>query len=810
MLINYLKITLRNFRKNYVYTTLNILGLAIGFAALIIIAVYLHYETSYEHFHTKAERIYRPTYRFQSEGEYAVHWARIPVDYINELPNDMPEVEALVRFQNYERKYIRVGDEKFIPKHAYVTDPEVFQVFDFPLVAGNPETALAQPHAVVLTQSAARRYFGEENAIDKELYVTSDFSAEEMRYTVTGIMADLPSNTHLPVDMLFSFQNPEERSGWAYVYALLQHGAHISEVQAKMPDFVRKYAGQEDAQSISFTFQPLADIHLHSNLAREIVPNGNRLYVTIFFFVGGFILLIALINYINLSSALAIGRSKEAGIRAVLGANKKQVTIHAWVESIACNLLAMGFGSLPAYLVFPYVQTLTGIDFLLPTAWFVLGIFLMAVLCGLLSGVYPALILTSFRALDMLKHHKAFVLHQQRGSFSVKRVMVTLQFCMSILLIASAFVAYDQFRYLNEKNLGMQTAEVLAIPNVPNDVSQQYQTFNERVSTLAGVQQVAACMEVPSREIRDAGPVVVTGVNDNPAQAPIMDIQVISPGFADMMNLKFLAGEDRFYHGSSGNEFTEDYDLAAQPRNYLINETAMRQLGWSSPEEAIGQNIRWSIGDLQLASGPITGVVQDFHQETLKNKVDPTVLVYEPIWLRTFLVKVSTRNLPQMIASIQAIWDDLYPAYPMEYHFLDDLFEKLYTRERVQLHLLSIFSALAIFVAFLGLFSLIAYSLKTRVREIAIRRVLGANLLALVRLISREYVWVLVIGGLIALPLSYLAVTRWLQSFAYRVDISILWYVLTLGLVGLLLLVTVSLQTRLSTSANPADILKDE
>ena len=816
MLINSLNIALRQFRKNYLYATLNVLGLTIGFAAFIIIAIYLHYETSYEGFHSQAEHIYRPTYRYQSEGDYQVHWARVPVDYINELPNDMPEVEALVRFQNYERRYVRIGNEKFAPPHAYLTDPDVFQVFDFPLVAGDASTALTQPHSVVLSESTARRYFGHTDIVGQTLLVATDFSVEETLYTVTGVMADVPSHTHLPVEMLFSFQNPEERSGWAYVYVLLREGANIATLQAKMPDFVRQYASEEDAQGVSFELQPLIDIHLYSDLAREITPNGNGSYVVLFSFVGGFILLIALINYVNLSSALALGRSREVGIRTVLGANRWQVVTYAWIESVAYNLLAAGLGSLLAYLVFPYFQQLTGVAFLLLVGEFALALAGVAVISGLLSGLYPALILVSFRMLEAVRQHPSLSVARAQGGFNIKRAMVILQFGVSMLLIASALVAYDQFRYLQQKNLGLRTEQILAIPDVPDPVTQRYQAFKERVASLAGVQQVAACMQVPSEEIRDAGPVRVAGVNDDPQQAPIMDVQIVDSGFVRMMNLQLLAGKAAPHYSSSEGypTLTEEYTLpnylAEQKRTYMINETAMRQLGWFSPQEALGQRISWSIGDLQLATGPITGVVQDFHQETLKNQVDPTVLVYEPIWLRTFLVEVSTHNLSQTIADVQAVWDDLYPAYPMKYHFLDELFDQLYMSERVQLQLLAIFSGLAILIALLGLFSLTAYSLRTRRREIAIRQVLGADLLALIRLIGQEYGWVMLAGGLLALPLSYWAVNRWLQQFAYHVDISALWYLLTLALVGALLLLIISLQTRLSTSDNPAEVLKDQ
>ncbi len=374
MLKNYLKISLRSFKKNFLYASLNVLGLTIGFTAVIFILIYLHYETSFESFHNQSERIYRASYRYESGGEYDVHWARVPVDYVNELPNDIPEIEKLVRFQNHERKYIRVADEKFRPKHAYVTDPEVFQVFNFPLIAGNSETALVQPRSVVLTETMARRYFGSTDVVGRDLYVSGGLASEELLYKVTGVMANVPSNTHLPVEMLLSYRDQDERAGWAYVYTLLNEEAILANVQPQMRDFVLKYNDETTAQQVSLVLQPLSEIHLQSDLAREIVPNGSQLYVTIFFFVGLFILLVALINYVNLSSALAMGRSQEVGIRIVMGANQRHIMSHAWLESVGYTLVAMVLAGLLAYGLSPYFRQLTGADFLIPIGWFALSV----------------------------------------------------------------------------------------------------------------------------------------------------------------------------------------------------------------------------------------------------------------------------------------------------------------------------------------------------------------------------------------------------------------------------------------------------
>ena len=576
------------------------------------------------------------------------------------------------------------------------------------------------------------------------------------------------------------------------------------------PPSSNKYTETIDAQGVSFVLQALPDIHLDSELAREIVPNGSRFYVRVFSAVGAFILLIALINYVNLSSALALGRSREVGVRTVLGASPRQVMTHAWVEAVGYSLVAMGVGSLLAYGAFPYFHALTGVELLLYPLVFGGALLLVTVACGLLAGGYPAWILVSVRTLEAIKSNATFALARRTGGFSVKRAMVMIQFATSMLLIASALVAYDQFRFLHQKNLGLTTEQVLALPNLPSAVTERYDAFRERVATLPGVRQVAACMEVPSREIRDSGPVLVKGISDDPQTAPLIDMQVIDSSFVSLMKLELLAGEGLAYASTAEDPSDEPYDVTNRPRSYLINETAMRQLGWATPQEALGQRISWAIGGFQLAAGPITGVVKDFHQETLRNAVDPTVMTYEPIWLGTFLLNLETQNISATVAEVQQVWNELFPAYPMEYHFLDDLYERLYIRERVQLQLLSVFSGLAILVALLGLFSLTAYTLRTRVREMAIHRVLGANLGALVRLIGREYLGVLLAGGLLALPLSYWAVTRWLQDFAYRVEVSVGWYVLTLGLVSALLLLIVGWQTRLSTADNPAEVLRGE
>jgi len=813
---NYLKIFARNFYRNRSYAMINLLGLAVGFMVFMLAMVYVYFETHFESFHHRADHIYRATYRYAPPGDYQTHWARVPFDYVNELPKEIPGVKRLIRFQNHARKYFRIGEEKFSPPHVYVADKDVFEVFDFELVRGNAKNALAEPYSIVISESLAAKYFPNENPLGKEMFVIGDLDSAETVHQITGVMKDLPSHTHLPINMLISFKDNAERSGWAYTYILLDEGTRISEVEERIPAFIRKYSSEQQAKNDAIIFQPLRDIHLESNLAREIVPNGKHLYVRVVGFAGILILMVAVINFMNLSSAMSLGRAKEIGMRKVMGASRWQLTSYLMTESVVNHLIALLIGAGFAYLILPSFDGFITVQFLPNIWWFASVMIAVAIILGLVAGTYPVLLLTSLKPIVVLKTTKALTIFGKEKPFSIKRVMVAFQFGISVLLIGSALIAYNQFTYLLNKNLGMQREQIIAMPGLPDQVKAKYETFRDRIAGEQGIVGVSACMEVPSREIRDAGPVLIEGVNSDPTKAPIMDIQIVDDNFAALLGLNFVAGGNftRPLNSKALPEFTEKFTLQDyllnQEREYLINETAMRQLGWTSPEEAISQNISWSIGDLVLSPGPIRGVIKDFHQESLKNKVDPIIMVREPIWLRTFLIKVETHNTTASLEKISKVWNELFPFYPMEYHFLDELYDNLYKGERVQVQLLFILSAVAIMIAFIGLVGLVAYALKTRTKEIAVRKVLGASISDLVRLMSREYIIVLLIGAAIAIPVSIYGVNEWLSGFAYRVDISPMSYGIALILIVGLLLLTVGLQTFRAARLNPADTLRDE
>lgn len=817
MLFNYFTIAFRRFRKYFFYTGFNLFGLSIAFTTTTLILIYIQHETSFENFHTRAKRIYRLSYHFQSTSGFDVHWARVPTNYVNLLTEEIPEIKQLIRFQNHEQKFVKIEEKKFKPKHVYVTDPGVFDVFSFHLTYGNPATALSRPKSVVITETLAKQYFQQASeALGKEIIITSDYQSENKLYKITGILKDLPSNTHLPVDMFISFNSPEERQGWAYIYTLLEENTDIQKLEEKFKAFVNQHSENQDQGTVTLVPQAIQDIHLSSHLAREITPNGNQLYVKLISFAGIFILLIALFNYINLNNALSLNRIKEIGMRSILGSSRNQMVLLGLLEAILFSVIACIIGLVLAYLTLPYFQNLLGIELALNPLNIISIVFLLSIASGILIGIYPAFLLTSSPPMVLLKRNTSLNFSRRRGTYIFKPLMMMIQIGASIMLVASTWVGQSQLQFLHQKQLGIAKEQILTFPSVPVQVRQNYQKLKERFQSLPNVLEVAACMQAPSQEIRDSGPVLIEGENSDPTQAPFMDAQIVSPEFVEMMEISLIAGENPFHNFTPIPEptFTDTFTLQdyfqSRKLSYLINETAMKKLGWNDPQQALGKRINWSIGGFEMAYGPVAGIVKDFHQESLKHTIDPIIMFYEPIWLNTFLVKIHTTNVPQSIESMQTIWDELFPAYPFEFYFLDDLYNDLYKQERIQIQLLTYFSGLAVFLAFMGLFALVAYSLRTRLKEIALRKVLGANETELVSLFSKEYLIILGISALIAIPVSYIYTKKWLQIFAYQTQISASTFILALLFIGTILLSTIAFQTLKHINMNPAEVLKEE
>ena len=812
MLRQNLLLALRTLRRQRTFSMINLAGLSLALLAAVFIGDYIYHEFRYDRHHSQAERIFRISMHTSNGSGFDSHWARLTTDYVNQLPTLYSEVEELVRFQNYHPRTIRVGEAVFKEEHAYSTDAAAFSVFDFPLVEGLPGQALTEPYSIVLTEATAKKYFGTTQAMGRTVEIMEGRGDFET-YTVTGVMQNPPNTTHLPITLLTSFATPEQRSGWAYTYILLRDAADRDLAQQHLSDLIG--ANEGNPELLQLPLQPITDIHLHSQLAREIVPGGNAWTLPLFGAVALFILLLALINYTNLSTAQSLSRAREIGVRKVMGSSRGSLVRYFLGQSLVMALLGGVVAALLVPLIAPYYARLTGFSYSLPLTYLVMGLALMSLLVGLGAGLYPAFRLSNFQPVAVLKGQK---LNPSRNrKYSLRHLLVGMQFAISLSLIVCAVVAYQQNRYLLQKDLGMQPDQVIALQHLNEEVNMGYLAYRNALLQNPAIQQVSAVMEVPSREIRDAGTIYAEGKHTDPETAPIMDIQIIDHGYLELMGMELLAGSD-FPASSYRSEGTKSLSglpelqaiINASPQHYIINETALHMAGWETPEEAIGKLFAWDNGGLSFPQGPIAGVVKDFHQEGLRNAVEPVVMVYEPHLFNHILLKTSPTQAGAALQAAQTTWQSMFPNQPIDPVFLDDLFAALYSNEQQQMMLISVFSGIALFIACLGLLGLIAYSLRMRAVELALRRILGAEARSLLWLLGKEYALLLGISTLVAIPVATYALQQWLQSFPYRINLGPWPYLLAVGLLVLAFGGNVLWQTFRHLRINPANTLRNE
>lgn len=815
MFRSYLIAVLRNLRKRKFFSLINIAGLSVGLASSMLILLYLHHELSYDWFHERADRIFRVTRAYDYPSGYNHHFARVPEDWINELPESFPEIERLVRLQQFNAVNIRVGEQKFRETNAFATDADVFEVFSFPLLEGDPAAALSQPNSVVLTRAMAEKYFPGGEAIGATIEFMQDGEEEPRRYTVTGIMKDLPSNAHFDVHFLTSIRSPEERTGWAYVYLLLEPGADPGALAAKFPGFISEHVDEPDAAQHNFLhLQPLTDIHLHSDLARELKPNGSLSSIYIFGLTAFFILLLAGVNFVNLSIAQASERTREMGMRKVLGSSRRQLIAYLLGESALLSLAAFALALVLIYYAQPFFFSLTGIQLAIWNGPVLATFATAALLTGLLAGSYPAYRIASVSPLVALK--KAPAIAGPAGGIPLRKALVVLQFTISTGLIICTGLTYRQFTFLRDKNLGFNKDQVLAIPEVPYAAKSLFFTFKEEAGKLPGVRSVSAAMEEPSGNIRDTGNIFAEGKVEESDEMAI-DILAVDQHFLDLMDISLAAGENFPITGSdlSRDLFPESVEAAidrinGMERSYMLNEAAVKAIGWENPSEAIGKNFSWSNTMLNFQRGPIVGVTKDFNFSSLHGAVRPLVMVWEPQFFNDMLIKLDPKQIDAALPALQETWNSLFPDYAFDYHFLDESFARLYAAEKQQASILGLFAAIAVFIAALGMLGLAAIAAKQRRRELSIRKIVGASAAQLAGLMAREFVILVLIANLIAWPVSYLLIQEWLQGFAYRISISpALFLLATLGTL-LIALLSVGWHTLRAARVNPVEALRQE
>ena len=797
MLRNYLKIALRNIKHQKAYSFINILGLAIGMACGILILLFVQFELSYDRFHEKKDRIYRVAVKAMI-GDSRIAQTHTPAILTQTFYQEYPEVEISLRTQPFHRGVEVRSEEKTFNEYRVVSsDPEFFQMFSFPLLSGEVKTVLKEPNSVVISSSMAQKYFNDMDPMGQVLTIAGD------DFQVTGVMADMPANSHFHFDILVSivtFSGINSTNWHANNYRthiLLHENISRKDFETKLPDLVRRFMFRtsnydEWAQNGNFWeyyLQPLPDIHLHSDLKGEFEPNGNAAYVAIFFIIAICILLLAAVNYITLSTARSANRAREVGLRKVSGATSGQLMRQFLSESVLTSLIALIVAMVLVHLLLPFFGDMVQRQLTVPyrsVPWFVPGLLGLAVGIGILSGVYPSLFLSSFQPVTVLKGR----LQSASKNASLRHALVFFQFAISIALLIGTCIVQQQLTFLMSKDLGFSKAQVLVV-KTPTPLGVKSAPFKETLRRNPAILEVSGSNTLPGKS--HANCLVEPEGCD---QGITLNISLCEPEFQNVLQLKMARG--RFFSREFGTDTTA----------VILNQTAANLLAW---EEPIGKIITPGSG----VPFHVIGVVQDYHFESLHQMVRPAALGLLSgawdWWPEHFIsLRIQTQNLSGTLDYVKSTWDRFNPGKPLEYTFLDDNYATLYNNEKRTGRLFSVFSGLAIFIACLGLFGLASLATEQRTKEIGIRKVLGASIHGLMGLLFRDLVRWVVLANILAWPVAYSFMNKWLQNFAYRIDPSV-WIFILSGLVTLTIaILTVSYQTIKAATANLVESLRYE
>ncbi|RXF70611.1 ABC transporter permease [Arcticibacter tournemirensis] len=803
MIRHFFQIAWRNLLKRKFYSFINITGLAIGMTCCVLISLYIRNELSYDQYHVKKDRIYRvlQTFRSVQDGEtlslptpadYQV-WGCAPVGPA--LHADFPEVEKVVQFMSPVSLLLEKGEKRFQQDNLLCMDSTAFDVFSWKMLYGDPRTALTAPNSIVLTHTVAQKFFGNENPVGQMLRVDSQYS-----YMITGVMEDVPPNSQFTFNGLISMSTvrkyrAEMFDWWGYVdfytYVLLKKNTSISSLEKQSSSFVKRRNSGDKGYAISF--EKMTDAYLHSAAKRQPGPTGSLLNVYLFSCIAVFIMLIACINFMNLSTARSLERAKEIGVRKVLGVRPSSLMIQFLSESILLSLSAAVIALVLAQAIIPMIGKLSGKDlsytnFLTPLLPFYMTAF--AVVVGLLAGIYPAWFLSGFRAISVLKGK----FKPSGEGVSFRKILVVFQFTLSVALIAGTTIVYNQLKYVNRHDLGFQKDQMLVL-NFEGDekVQQNIEIIKKAIADQPGVVSVAASRAVPGEFLPNAGTQIQTPQGQMAEQAPF--IYEIDFDFIPTYRIPVIAG--RPYSRS----YTTDSAHAM-----VINEAAARLYGYTRPADAVGKKFdQWG------RSGTIIGVVKDFNFRSLHQAVEPLTLRYGYSYsLNRISVAIKGDNVPETLAGLRKTWNQIVPHRPFLYHFLDESFSAQYEADQHFGQLFTFFSCLAIFIACLGLFGLSTFMAQQRVKEIGIRKVLGSSVSGIVVLLSKDFIKLILIGIIIAVPLCWWAMDKWLQGFAYRINVGPLVFI-EAGLIAMsVALITIAWQSVKAAMGNPVQSLRNE
>jgi putative ABC transport system permease protein len=808
MIRNYIKTAFRSLMKNKGFTFINVLGLALGLATCLLIVFYVFDELSYDRFNTKADRIFRVNNDIKfggNENSYAVSPAPMAAAFLSELP----EVQQVVRFRDRGGFKVTKGSQKIQEMRMVYVDPTIFSIFTFPMIAGNPATALKDPRTVVINETTAKKYFNTVNAVGK-VFTFND----SLFFKVTGVIKDIPKQAHFNYDFFISMESlPEGKNGsWVSnnfnTYILLKPGATQKGVEAKLPKMVLTHVGpqlqsiihkslgdiEKEGDYFRLSLIPLTDIHLHSNRVAELGMNGNIQYVYIFSAVAIFILLIACVNFMNLSTARSSNRAREVGVRKVLGSPRKYLVAQFLSESVIVTLVATIIAVCGAWLLLPWFNQISGKELTLSTqifSWLIPSLLVIILVIGCLAGSYPAFFLSGFQPIDVLKGKLSAGF---KGGW-LRSFLVVFQFFISICLIIGTLVIYNQLKYIQSRDLGFKRDQVLVIHNVYT-IGSQTKVFKDEVKKLPDVENATLTGYLPNEGQGNSSTFFQDHSMDS-KKALSTQVWGVDEDYIPTMLMQIVAGRN----------FSKD--MATDSSAIIINQTAAQKLGFADP---INKRLYYptdSYGKV-IKLVHIIGVVKDFNFQSLRDNITPVVLTRNEDW-GALGIKIKTADIPAVIERVKAKWKLLAPNQQFNYSFMDDDFDASYRSEQRMGTIFVTFTALAIIIACLGLFGLAAYAAEQRTKEIGIRKVLGADVSTIVAMLSKDFLLLVLIAIVFASPVAWWGIQKmFLQDFAYRQHLQ--WWIFAVSGISAILIafITISFQAIKAALMNPVKSLRSE
>ena len=817
MIRNYLTIALRSIFRNKLTAFINIAGLALAMSSALLIYLFVVDELSYDSYHSNADRTFRVTRNFLNpEGASTLHLAAVSPPFGPLLKNDFGEIEVMARTLQYnlvmaieengERTKIASENE------VYMTEPDLFKIFDIPIIAGNPK-ALERPLTVMLSERVAKKYFETTDVIGKRMK-----AGQRLDLEVTGVFKDFPLQSHWHPEFMISFSTLNDstiygrrnlETNWGNnsfsTYVLLEQGADPKKIETHFPAFLDKHYGTYAianygappdfiaSKRTTIFLQKVTDVHLRSHLDSELEVGGNINNVYMMSVIGLFIILIACFNFVNLSTARATKRAKEVGLRKVVGAFKNQLIVQYLSESMMVALFALVLAIGISLLSLGWLNDFTrkALELNIISNWTIVsGLTAFALLVGILAGIYPAFMISSFKPALVLKGQQGSV----KGKGGIRKSLVVIQFAISITLIIATAITIQQLDYLNSRALGFDKNKVITLPFY-FELAENYDSFYNELTKSSSIKNVGRSSRLPTGRLLDSQGEARIMKGDSLVNSGV-NLKYVTTDyeFFDTYNIKMAAGR------GFSKSIPADDSLA-----FIINEAGVRKMGWKSNEEGINKDFQYG-----GTKGKLIGVVKDFHFESLHQEITPMIFFISRGNYNNITVKIASDNIQTGIEHLRKVWKEFLPIRPFDYQFISDRYQKLYEGEQKQGQLFTVFAGLAIFIACLGLFGLATFNTMQRIKEIGVRKVLGASMPGILALLSKEIVVLIMAANLVAWPLAWYFMNEWLKGFAYHIDMNVFVYLLAAALAIIIALITVSTQTIKAALTNPAKTLRYE